>query len=253
MLDGAVEALGRVRLGPEARRRRLGQPVGVSPKLLGLARLVAHIAEEDDLYFARALFVLRRALLARGERLVARGALDRIEDVFLLPLLPEPEPGPHLRRRVAAARARLRRRHRLDPPTSIVRGVPAWEQGTKSLRGVGCGGRAKGRVVRHEGAGPPTGIPEGSVLVCTTLLPSWTFVLPSLAAVVAEEGGALSHGAILAREYGVPAVFGVRGALRTLQDGEWVIVDGTEGRVMRFPGPSWPHPKTHEGVHGSLG
>ncbi|MBI5479163.1 MAG: hypothetical protein HY906_09920, partial [Deltaproteobacteria bacterium] len=84
---------------------------------------------------------------------------------------------------------------------------------------------------RHAGADAPRGVPPGAVLVCAPLLPSWTFVLPHLAAVVAEAGGALAHGAILAREYGVPAVFGVRGALGRLRDGDEVVVDGAAGRV----------------------
>ena len=101
---------------------------------------------------------------------------------------------------------------------------------------MGCGGRARGPVWRHAGPDAPRGVPRGAVLVCATLLPAWTFVLPQLAAVVAEEGGALAHGAILAREYGVPAVFGVRGALARLRAGDEVVVDGAAGRVWPAPG-----------------
>jgi rifampicin phosphotransferase len=230
-LLAALGALARERRGPEARRRAAPCPAGVGGRDVAQARRVASIAEEDDVYFARALFQLRRALLGRGARLVACGALVRRDDVFLLPLLPEPRVRVRLRDRVTVVRARLEAQRRTEPPTRIVQGVPQWDRPRGALRGVGCGGRARGPVYRHLGAATPRGVPGGAVLVCATLLPSWTFVLPHLAAVVAEEGGALSHGAILAREYGVPAVFGVRGALARLGDGDEVVVDGAGGRI----------------------
>jgi rifampicin phosphotransferase len=230
LLD-AVGALGRERRGPESRRRAAPQPAQLDRALTARLRRLAVIGEADDVYFARALAQLRRALLARGARLAARGALAQPEDVFLLPLLPEPAPPGRLRARVAGARARLAAQRRAVPPARIVRGAPQWDRPDGALRGVGCGGRAQGPVWRHAGAAAPPDVPPGAVLVCATLLPSWTFVLPHLAAVVAEEGGALAHGAILAREYGVPAVFGVRGALAALRDGDEVVVDGAAGRV----------------------
>jgi rifampicin phosphotransferase len=228
-LLAALPALAGERRGPEARRRAARPPAGVGPTLAARARLLAAVMEADDVYFARALFQLRRALLERGDRLVAGGRLGSPDDVFMLPL--RPEPGARLRARVTAARARLDAQRRVEPPVRIVRGGPQWERPAGALRGVGCGGRARGPVWRHPGGAAPRHVPRGAVLVCATLLPSWTFVLPHLAAVVAEAGGALSHGAILAREYGVPAVFGVRGALAALRDGDEVVVDGAAGRV----------------------
>jgi pyruvate,water dikinase len=230
-LRAALRSLAAELRGPEARRRAARRPAGVGPALAARARLLGAITEADDVYFARAVFQLRRALLARGARLAARGALDRAADVFLLPLLPEPDPHARLRGPVAAARARLEVQRRSVPPARVVRGVALWDPPPGALRGVGCGGRARGPVWRHVGAAAPRGVPPGAVLVCATLLPAWTFALPHLAAVVAEEGGALSHGAILAREYGVPAVFGVRGARSRLRAGDEVVVDGAAGRV----------------------
>jgi phosphohistidine swiveling domain-containing protein len=235
-LLAALPALaGEVR-GPEARRRAARLPAGIAPALLARARRLAAIMEADDVFFARELLELRRAAGACGDLLAGRGRLARSEDVFMLPLLPAPAPGARLRARVAEARARLEAQRRAEPPARIVRGVPQWDRPTGALRGAGCGGRARGPVWRHAGHGAPAGVPRGAVLVCATLLPSWTFLLPHLAAVVAETGGALSHGAILAREYGVPAVFGVRGALARLRDGDEVVVDGVAGRVWQARG-----------------
>ncbi|HEY3356695.1 MAG TPA: PEP-utilizing enzyme, partial [Polyangia bacterium] len=96
-------------------------------------------------------------------------------------------------------------------------------------------GLGRGPAVRLT-AGAPDAVPAGAVLVCRTFLPAWSFVLPRLAGLVVEEGGALSHGAILAREHRVPAVFGALGALAGTRDGEPLCVDGDAGRVYRDPG-----------------
>ncbi|MCU1229119.1 MAG: phosphoenolpyruvate synthase, partial [Acidobacteria bacterium] len=75
--------------------------------------------------------------------------------------------------------------------------------------------------------------PAGSVLVTRTTNPAWTPLFHSSVAVVTESGGPLSHGAVTAREIGIPAVMAVRGALSLLNDGEIVRVNGTNGTVTR--------------------
>ena len=72
----------------------------------------------------------------------------------------------------------------------------------------------------------------GEVLVCLHTNPSWT-PLFTAAGVVAETGGAASHAAIVAREYGIPAVMAASGATTTLTDGEEILVDGSRGVVVR--------------------
>ncbi|MFE4196045.1 PEP-utilizing enzyme [Paenarthrobacter sp. NPDC056912] len=71
----------------------------------------------------------------------------------------------------------------------------------------------------------------GDVLVCRTTDPAWTPLFGIAAAVVTETGGTLSHAAIVAREFGIPAVLGVRGAMELLTDGIPLSVDGTFGTV----------------------
>lgn len=91
-------------------------------------------------------------------------------------------------------------------------------------------GTASGRVrVLHDLDDLPRFRP-GEVLVCRATSPAWTPALARAAAVVTEVGGVLSHAAIVARELGVPAVTGVRGA-RDLPGGTLVVVDGTAGTV----------------------
>jgi len=72
---------------------------------------------------------------------------------------------------------------------------------------------------------------KGEVLVAPITNPVWTPLFAVASAVVTEVGGILSHGAIVAREYGIPAVMSVAGATRLLQDGQQVTVDGNKGLV----------------------
>ncbi len=77
---------------------------------------------------------------------------------------------------------------------------------------------------------------RGDVLVAHATDPSWTPLLMICGALVLEEGGPLSHGAIVAREFGLPAVLTVRGATHTFLDGELLEVDGFSGAVRRLRG-----------------
>lgn len=73
---------------------------------------------------------------------------------------------------------------------------------------------------------------SGDVLVCPITSPVWSVLFPSIGALVTDTGGILSHPAIIAREHRVPAVVATGNATRRLQDGQVVIVDGTDGLVL---------------------
>jgi rifampicin phosphotransferase len=77
---------------------------------------------------------------------------------------------------------------------------------------------------------------SGYVLVCPTSEPAWTPLMLSAGAVVFESGGVLSHGAIVAREFGVPAVGGISDATRRFKNGQRLRVDGGSGNVTILPG-----------------
>ena len=72
---------------------------------------------------------------------------------------------------------------------------------------------------------------EGDVLVTTFANPAYNTVLMIAGALVCEEGGPLSHAAVMARELGIPAVIGARGAMTGIADGDTVEVDPVAGRV----------------------
>ena len=73
---------------------------------------------------------------------------------------------------------------------------------------------------------------QGEILVCQMTTPAWTPLFAIAAGVITETGGALSHPAITAREYGIPAVTALADAMEKLRDGEVVTVDGLAGTVV---------------------
>jgi phosphohistidine swiveling domain-containing protein len=199
-------------------------------RLLRLARQAAGLGEDDDWLYARVQAALRRALLSLGRRLHRTGALSEVGAVFFLPL--------PLARSLAAGTA---------PPADLAMqaavGRVAWEAACLdpppaqaapdkvSVKGVGTGGRALGRVVLHRPASPR--MAPGQILVAATLLPSELPLLVA-AALVTETGGPLDHVASQARERHLPAVVGAAGACRLLRDGDLVLVDADRGLVVRL-------------------
>ncbi|WP_433063719.1 PEP-utilizing enzyme [Dactylosporangium sp. CS-033363] len=101
------------------------------------------------------------------------------------------------------------------------------------VAGVPCSpGRARGPARTLRSPDEFHRFQRGDVLVCRTTDPAWTPLFRLAAAVVTETGGVLSHAAIVAREFGIPAVAGARDATVKLADGVVVTVDGTAGEVL---------------------
>ncbi|NUO97750.1 MAG: phosphoenolpyruvate synthase, partial [Nonomuraea sp.] len=78
---------------------------------------------------------------------------------------------------------------------------------------------------------------EGDILVTVFTDPSWSPLFVSVKGVVMEVGGVMTHGAVVAREYGLPAVVGVENATTRIQDGQRIRVNGTEGFVEIMTDP----------------
>ena len=74
-------------------------------------------------------------------------------------------------------------------------------------------------------------IEDGDIWVTSFTDPSWTPLFVSIKGLVTEVGGLMTHGAVIAREYGLPAVIGVESATKLIKDGEQIRVNGTEGYV----------------------
>jgi len=91
--------------------------------------------------------------------------------------------------------------------------------------------RGAARVVRHPHESDH--FKWGEVLVAPSTDPGWTPLFLRASAIVMETGGYLSHGAIVAREFGIPAVVNIPGVLREIADGDVLTVDGDSGRLTR--------------------
>jgi pyruvate,water dikinase len=92
-------------------------------------------------------------------------------------------------------------------------------------------GTVEGRARVIESMDDAAAVEPGDVLVTAHTDPSWSPLLIAVAGLVTEVGGRMTHGAVIAREYGLPAVVGVEGATARIRDGDRIRVNGTEGYV----------------------
>jgi pyruvate,water dikinase len=227
------------------------------PLLKWLVRRVQRgfaVREAGKSAMVASLWPMRHLVLDVGRRLVAAGHLEHPEDAFhlskadVLAILREDWDG-HGAAALTADRAAQRAIWlKLNPPDVVIEGEgidhlmptqvsPAAADG-QVWRGIGVSsGRATAaaRIIRHPEEGVRLG--HGEILLAPSTDPGWTPLFLRASAVVMETGGYLSHGAIVAREYGVPAVVNIPGILDCLQDGEQLTVDGDAATVSRAAKP----------------
>jgi pyruvate,water dikinase len=224
-----------------------------TPALLWLARkLRAAMAAREDAKGAliATLLPVRRMVLEIGRRLVADGKLDAPEQALhfassdLTCWLRGYWDGAGARELVRD-RAQRRERWLAEDAPDLITEEPdgrlaeaARPSGAPSAAGVWTGipvspGCASGRARMVLTPTDAAHLEQGGVLVAPSTDPGWTPLFLRASAIVMETGGFLSHGAIVAREYGIPAVANVPGILKALEDGEPITVDGSGGRVIR--------------------
>lgn len=202
---------------------------------------------------ARFYVHLRHLLLAIGDRLRQAGAIDAPEDLFFLTyeelddLLSGHAMFPDsVRSLVTQRRGWHRELTKLTPPDHFVmpsgcylpqqfnypldnselRFAAGRLQGTAA-----CGGRVTANATVLGSAAEGHTLQEGDILVTRQTDPGWASVFFLVRGLVVERGGMLSHGAIIAREYGIPAIVGVTGATQTIRTGNRLSLDGDQGVV----------------------
>ena len=186
-------------------------------------------------------FVYKQALLAEADRLVRAGVLRDREDIFYLTLQEFRDVVRTNRvdeQLIAARKEAFRAYEALTPPrvlTSDGEAVSGAYRRDDAPAGALTGlpvsaGTVEGRarVILDPAAAD---LEPGDILVTAYTDPSWTPAFVAIRALVTEVGGLMTHGAVIAREYGLPAVVGVQHATRLICDGQRIRVNGTDGYV----------------------
>jgi phosphohistidine swiveling domain-containing protein len=200
--------------------------------------------------------LLRQMLLEVGRRLVESGAIDVPGDVFWLTeaqvrraaaAIDAGQPVDSVAGSVRESIALIRARKQVTPPASLPLppkflrkllpgqfGIEtdAEEEVSTTIRGVACSGGSVAALARVlESPDEFDQMEPGEVLVAAITTPAWTPLFAMASAIVTDIGGPLSHGSIVAREYGIPAVLGTGVATRRLHTGDRVRVDGSSGTI----------------------
>jgi rifampicin phosphotransferase len=204
-------------------------------ELVRMARTYTSLDDIEHYQTLRLNLPMRRALRELGARLQERGILAEPLDVsfascaLLEAYVNGTSTDAQLASEIAAEKARYQSACGNEPvfdrsapgpaPTGVLQGIP------------GSPGVAAGRVQHVRSQNDFAGFKTGSILVARTTNPAWTPLFFRAAAIVTESGGPLSHGAVTAREIGIPAVMAIPNVFCTLPDGATVSVNGTEGHV----------------------
>ncbi|WP_418792164.1 PEP/pyruvate-binding domain-containing protein [Phosphitispora sp. TUW77] len=209
-------------------------------KLIRHARSFAAFRENSHYDVTRSLHVFRILFAELGKRWVRMGLIKDPRDIYYLTYFEikeilliiyhglEEVNVKELNARIISRKAEQERRmarwstrNRPVTDSEVIRGVPVSQ------------GLIKGPVRIIKSPGDFHRVRKGDILVAPYTNPSWTPLFTTAAGLLAETGGAASHAAIIAREYGVPAVMGVVRATEMFRDGEIILINGSTGVVQR--------------------
>ncbi|ACT91907.1 rifamycin-inactivating phosphotransferase [Dyadobacter fermentans] len=230
------ELLGRLRQLPEG-----GQKVAETKRMIDLLRNLAGYREYPKYNMVSRYFVYKQALLREAQRLVQERVIDHEEDIYFLDF--------HEIRNViasnrvdfgqiAARKDAYELYRKLSPPRVMTsegeiitakynrNNLPADALAGLPVSAGVVEGRAR-VILNLEDAD----LEEGDILVTKFTDPSWTPLFVAVKGLVTEVGGLMTHGAVIAREYGLPAVVSVENATRLIADGQRIRVHGTDGYV----------------------
>lgn len=198
--------------------------------------------------------LLRQMLAELGQRFVSARLIDQPEDIYWLHKdevihaaenLDRNEPLGELSASVQKRKTILESANRVAPPMMLpilkifgfdlmsLKSGRVKRDGADSLKGVAASpGIITAPASVLNGPEDFSKMETGNVLVASMTTPAWTPLFARAAAVVTDIGGPLSHGSIVAREYGIPAVLGTASATKHIQDGQQITVDGDKGIVI---------------------
>lgn len=188
--------------------------------LLDLARFSYRLRDDDNIYLGKIERQMNRSVFEGRRRLKRRfpSSYMKLSDEQIIKCLRDPAYKPPLREK---------KNPRLLKSSWQVRQLRGQPAGKGLVTGVA-------RVIHEES--DLFEFKKGEVLICESVEPNMTFVVPLAGAIVEKRGGMLIHGAIIAREYGIPCVTGIAEADRIIRTGDSVTVDGFLGLVIVAPG-----------------
>ncbi|MEV4122000.1 rifamycin-inactivating phosphotransferase [Micromonospora sp. NPDC049645] len=236
----AQEVLTRLRALPDGHRK-----ADETERMIERVRTFIGYREYPKYGIVSRYFIYKQALLAEADRLVRAGVLTEREDVFYLTFQEFHEVVRSHRvddELIRQRRDAFRSYQALTPPRvltsdgEMITGayrrddVPAGALVGVPVSAGTVEGRA--RVILDMAQAD---LEAGDILVTTHTDPSWTPLFVGIAGLVTEVGGLMTHGAVIAREYGLPAVVSVLDATRLIQDGQRIRVHGSDGYVEILP------------------
>ncbi len=254
-----VRLLRLMEVAPHYQPSRLQPSPRSSPRLLwrrwlfgaasNLAQRYVALRENQRYYWQKSLAITRRLYVTLGDRLVAQDIIGQKEEVFysihseLVDYFSSKASGQALMKSIANRRKEWAA-YQTEFESSPATAYPLFLRGDRPLVGTRAQQEAwRGRAV-SPGSARGTArvvvasnklglVQRGEILVAPSTDPAWTPVFGKIAGLVLERGGMLSHGAVVAREYHVPAVAGIANIAEEIHDGEMIEVDGTAGLVTR--------------------
>ncbi|WP_042203884.1 phosphoenolpyruvate synthase [Paenibacillus camerounensis] len=218
-----------------------GQKAAETKRVIRLLRGFSGYREYPKYGMISRYFIYKQALLREAEQLVIKGLLQEKEDIFYLTFdeLREAVYASRLDYEITGTRKEeYRLYNKLTPPRVLTSDGEMINGSYKranlpedAIIGLPVSsGVIEGRarvIFNMEYAD----LEEGDILVTPFTDPSWTPLFVSVKGLVTEVGGLMTHGAVIAREYGLPAIVGVEQATRRIKDGQMIRIDGTEGII----------------------
>ncbi len=217
--------------------------------VLALAQTYLTFRENQRFYLDHLLFRQRLMLHEMGRRLYKNNIIDGLDDVFFLY---EKElmsffnsvkqiDGNNLiayRNKIYERKKEFHRYKSSLPPKFIKNGIEfddtVMEYDKNAIYGAAASPGIFSGVARVvESIGELSQLKENEILITSNTDPAWTAVFSKIGGLVTETGGILSHGAVISREYRIPAVTAVKGATSIFKTGEELVVDGNEGVVFK--------------------
>lgn len=210
------------------------------------ARALFQMREDTHFYATLAQPLVRRVAMELGRRLEQVGAVNSPSDIFHLklneleevgePWPPNAEIAAQIQELVArrsAKRESLANKPMFDPRLLAAASQTSIDENVILSGSPGSPGIASGPARILSDVAEFGKLQSGDVLVAPVTNPAWTPLFQRAVGVVVDMGGAASHAAIVAREYGIPAVMGTMNGTQQLHDGQWIQVDGSRGLVLK--------------------